>query len=58
MEIEWYHGDREDFKIFATNLAKTHDLIPEDASKLQRGFAKNIWSRIQGYKYDLKNKII
>lgn len=42
MEIEWYHGDREDFKKFATNLAQAHDLIPEDASKLQRGFAKNI----------------
>lgn len=42
MEIEWYHGDKEDFRKFAYELALAHDLIPEEKSKLQRGFGEDI----------------
>lgn len=42
MEIEWYHGDREDFRSLAAELADKYDLVPEDVSKLQRGFAKDV----------------
>ncbi len=39
LEIEWYYGDEEDFKNLATKIAEKYELVPEDASKLQRGFA-------------------
>lgn len=42
MEIEWYHGDKEDFRRFAADLAAAHDLVPEEKSKLQRGFNEDI----------------
>lgn len=39
LEIEWYYGDEEDFKQLAMKIADKYNLEPEDASKLQRGFA-------------------
>ena len=39
MEVEWYYGDRDDFRNIATSLAEKYSLEPENASKLQRGFA-------------------
>ena len=39
MEIEWYYGDSDDFMKIATSLAEKYSLEPENASKLQRGFA-------------------
>ena len=38
MEIEWYHGDEDDFKDIAIYLAGKYDLAPENETKLQRGF--------------------
>ena len=38
MELEWYHGSEEDFKDIATSIAEKYGLVPENASKLQRGF--------------------
>lgn len=40
IEIEWYHGDEEDFKELAHRIAEKYQLEPETASKLQRGFAE------------------
>lgn len=40
MELEWYHGDDEDFKSIANNLADEYKLEPENTSKLQKGFEK------------------
>ena len=41
MEIEWYYGDKEDFKEVAAVLAEKHGLEVENESKLQRGFPVN-----------------
>lgn len=38
MEVEWYHGDEDDFKAIALKLAEKYDLKTEGASKLRRGF--------------------
>ncbi len=40
IEIEWYHGDEEDFKELAHRIAEKYQLEPETASKLQRGFSE------------------
>lgn len=40
MELEWYHGDDEDFKSIANKVAEKYDLEPENISKLQKGFEK------------------
>lgn len=42
VEVEWYHGDEEDFKEIAGYLADKYNLVPEKNSKLQRGFVKDI----------------
>ena len=42
MEVEWYHGDEDDFREVATSIAEKFDLKPENASKLQRGFAQDV----------------
>ena len=42
MEVEWYHGDEEDFRDVAAKIAEKYDLKPENASKLQRGFTSDI----------------
>lgn len=42
MEVEWYHGDEDDFREVATSIAEKFDLKPENASKLQRGFAQDL----------------
>ncbi|MBQ0005235.1 MAG: CYTH domain-containing protein [Clostridiales bacterium] len=39
LEIEWYYGDEDDFKELALRIADKYSLEPENASKLQRGFA-------------------
>ena len=38
MELEWYHGNDEDFKKVAMTLAEKYQLEPENISKLQKGF--------------------
>lgn len=38
LEIEWYHGDEEDFKALASRVQKKYQLEAEDVSKLQRAF--------------------
>lgn len=38
MELEWYHGDEENFREVAEHLAAKYELQPEDESKLQKGF--------------------
>ena len=38
LEIEWYHGDEEDFKSLASKVQKKYQLETEDISKLQRAF--------------------
>lgn len=38
LEIEWYHGDEEDFKNLASRVQKKYQLKAEDISKLQRAF--------------------
>lgn len=39
MEIEWYHGDEEDFRNIARAIADKYSLKEENLSKLQRGFS-------------------
>ncbi|MBR0374087.1 MAG: CYTH domain-containing protein [Mogibacterium sp.] len=38
MELEWYHGNEEDFRDVALSIADKYGLEAENASKLQRGF--------------------
>lgn len=38
MELEWYYGNSDDFRGIAESLAEKYSLVPEDVSKLQRGF--------------------
>lgn len=38
MEVEWYYGNEDDFVGISQQLADKFNLIPEDLSKLQRGF--------------------
>lgn len=38
MEVEWYYGSEDDFVDVSRQLAQKFDLIPENLSKLQRGF--------------------
>jgi triphosphatase len=40
MELEWYHGDEDDFKKMGRAIADKYKLIPENISKLQKGFMK------------------
>ncbi|MDD5823007.1 MAG: CYTH domain-containing protein [Firmicutes bacterium] len=40
LEIEWYHGDENDFKDLAHRIAEKYQLEPEQESKLQRAFAE------------------
>lgn len=39
LEIEWYHGDEEDYKELASRIQKQYGLEIEDRSKLQRAFS-------------------
>lgn len=38
LEIEWYHGDEEDFKELAAKIQEKYELEPELTSKLQRAY--------------------
>ncbi len=40
LEIEWYYGDEEDFKILANRIQTKYGLQTQDKSKLQRAFEK------------------
>ena len=39
LEIEWYHGDEDDFKKLAAGIQEKYELAVEDRSKLQRAFS-------------------
>jgi len=38
LEIEWYHGDEDDFKALAARIQEKYELQAENISKLQRAF--------------------